>query len=331
MKTLNPFFLILLKHFSDFFSISYDTYLLNKYENLNLNSGNIWISYCSFIELNGNLGGAIYYQNNILIRILVEDSIFYECYSNSKLDGYSGGGIFLYSTNGNYILNKICSYSCYTINGYHGQFCFLSTTSSNINQIYLTTVTKSVKNLINIESSPVVINGGNQILHSINISKNKLYGVSAFKSYSVNSLNMNFSTIIDCISTYTLVIYFYSGNERKINHCNIINNTSPSINGIIHNQVAISIFESCIFSNNSNLFVTNTGTITFNFCWIQHNGNLGINIGTNSLFLTETFYITHYSTFLCINSLLKSEKKNPIFYKLIIKFFLVNFFNLNFN
>ena len=86
---------------------------------------------CSFIDQSAETGGSIYISTNgNNVKILIEDSLFYKCYSTSAT-GY--GGAIYSEGNGQFIVHRTCGDACHTtfLSGQtsetHGQFLFSST------------------------------------------------------------------------------------------------------------------------------------------------------------------------------------------------------------
>ena len=322
--------LILLNSFFDFFGFNENILYRNQPQRILLSSNKIWIDKTQFSYLSANHGGAIYFNQNSIIDLLIENCIFFACNSTSNTVSYSGGALCLISTLGNFILNKICSTSCKTpsISGTntHGQFALIETSSTNKIYIFFSTIYENCPRYYSSnECSQTAIWYGNQIINNLNTSKSELYATPGIQIYLSNSLNMSFSTFSECISRWGIILYFYLGNQRYVYNCNIISNISPSF-GVIYNQNANTIIDNCIFKNNSKYLVSNSGTIIIKNSYISHDSNTGFNLGTNNLYITETFLLLHFKTFLCnniINTKIFPKKIKISFFILLIQFIIL--------
>ena len=72
-----------------------------------------YIHKCVFVDESSDEGGAlIITATNNNVKVLLEDSLFYKCYSTN--DAKHGGAILYTGTNGQFVVHKVCGDTCHT-------------------------------------------------------------------------------------------------------------------------------------------------------------------------------------------------------------------------
>ena len=216
---------LLLSLFDDFFSIN--SFLLqnpNKRITKSYFQTYIYNSIFTSLFFNGN-GGAISY-NNVIIELLIENCIFFECGAND----FGGAISFLCSNNGGCVLNKVCGFQCYILNTNNmqgGQFSFINTNNNKINEVHFTSITKCYNSTIGSKNNVILLKSGEQIIKNLNSSSNSLMRYSGFSIHQSVSSNISFCTIINNKVSNEIVLWFYQG-IHNVYYLNIIKNNSPS-------------------------------------------------------------------------------------------------------
>ena len=262
-------------------------------------SENLLIFLCFFNRLTtySSQGGVIYINFNPFFLQIFETT-FYKC----SASGY-GGAIFVYVTSS--ILKKICSDSCFSNSGAY-QFAYLSLNNDRLKtqDIELMTIISCYPNF-QTGSNSFHLDYGNQSIYYLNSTKNHLLDTSSLGSDIPTFFLMNFCNIYNN-SVLSRSIRIFSNSNHNISNSNIILNQSPNNYGIISASSTSINLKICIFNNNKNLlFYSSSSTIKVLNSFFNNNNNLGsfISISNNEIF-TNSFFILHYSTFLCYNNYL---------------------------
>ena len=272
------------------------------------NSANdLEISYCYFSRSTTFNGyGGVIYMKDISLNLYIHDCIFEFC---SSLNG--GGAIYiLCSSNGEFIMNKVCSHHCFTtLNGYApGQFLWTFTSNSKKNDLHLSSTLKCAHNNDINRYYSIVFERGNQNITFLNSTNNYCLLYSSFGSYISYTLTMKFNNFYNNTSSESVCIEFLGSNSlNSLEFSNIINNKILSNNrGILSvtNNGNHYINFCILLNNNGYLFNYISGSsLTSQFCYIKHieefKGN--INFISNFYFITNTFKYIYYSTYLCKN------------------------------
>jgi len=292
------------------FSTFYPGFTTSKWSSNNIryyySLGDHWVSDSVFLELvNSDNGGAINIQQNGECRILISNSMFYQCRTS-----LAGGGIYIYANSGgSCVLSKLCSNGCQASHGNYnawpncGQFCFLYANVKN--NVFDCTVTES-KAINPTDRTVIILWGGNQIFDSVNSSYNRVWYDSAV-FYSSLILRSTFCTFANEHPTSSIVVFFCYGNDNQMSRSNIINNTiSVAIYGhcLQYGSGKSEMFECVIDKNvNGNIFDQSGGQITIKDCWIQAGfTNNGAQI-INAKSVGASFSIIHFGSYYCKNDI----------------------------
>ena len=166
-------FLILQKNFYNYYG--FDSNFLPCIDKIILNSGNSTIYNCQFFNLKSTTShGGVIYCSNININLLINTCFFNNCSTTFK----NGGAIFFSSTVGASVINNICANTCFTgansndhLEG--GQFCWIVTSKSKINEIHFLSTYKCAFDSINVlRHNSIYIGSGKQKYSNSNSSNN---------------------------------------------------------------------------------------------------------------------------------------------------------------
>ena len=153
--------------FNEFFPNIIITSIKYHNEYLNIISSNFYLVDSTFLSMNS---GAIYFSTTSNYYILIENSMFYNCYCSS----HYGGAIKLDCSYSSCALNRICADNCYADNQY-GQFYSILNSNIKKNYLILTSISKCSPSMINNRRTSVDFRGGIQEIKSINSSFNEKY------------------------------------------------------------------------------------------------------------------------------------------------------------
>ena len=278
--------------FFDFFNIYLNpqTCLTTKYTS---SPSNLYIYFCLFLNIKDftNNGGVINLINQPF-NLLIEHTSFIYCFSS-----YFGGAIYINCpSNGNIVLNKICSSFC-SVSIFPSSLYTFSYIKSNFTNNYWISINKCGYNSTYNQGRTFTIETNNQNFYKMNISYNNLYQHSGFDSYCSNEVNISFIYIYNNFVTNEVTNFFPNGKRNIKNFLNI-NCSSPNgwgIFAIAHGS--INYFDNCIFINNSNVLfsITDTSMVSIINSIISHNINSYGNIyhlNSNNFYL-----ITEIKTF----------------------------------
>ena len=322
-------------NFYEFFNENYELNSCNINRITNFGT-NFYILYCIFQNFSIIGKGSTIFLNQFSTNFLIEYSSFYFC-SSSDI----GGAIFFETTlNGGFILNKICSYYCFTGISKYGQFFYSSLNNLNLNQINYLSISFCSPNHDIDRRDPFRQSGGNQKQFGINSSFNKAFYNNAFVVIYSTKFESKFNTFSNNIGKNNHASLLFQSSNGFLNNSNIINSTSPTYGIItVWTDGNYQLFN-CIFYFNQNiLFATaNNGILLIKNSYIYHDpnnyGSLLIHNNFNNNYIYFSSYkLLHYNTFYCLalnpinnyqKSNLKNKKINLIFNLLINKILNIN-------
>ena len=253
------YFRLKLNYWSDFYQnenlLKYDMVLIygSDSERLIYNHGNIYVKYSYFFSLiSANHGGAIsFISSNNEDLILIENSAFYDCFTNK-----TGGGIYKNSEN-SCVLNRVCGFNCKTsgLDSSHGApFCniFCSNTKGIINNIFDSQIA-----FCNDKEGKYVVHlyYGEHNLKGNNITNNYVKDGSAFWLYIVDDTvgKIEFCSLLNNTSYQCRLIGSYEANVT-VEICNTIiayNSQKTSTEGLIYLNCETSMRDSYFLENTS--------------------------------------------------------------------------------
>ena len=271
-------------------------------------------------------GGAIFIINSE-VNIMVRDSIFSYCRSNSNDSNYySGGAIYLVSTTLSSVLENVCAFYCFIIGtSFRSQFAAIHGGENRNNYWNHVSILRCSPDSSIQRSMSISLLYGNQKIKYINSSSNLMTWESSIFSYQSNSLQINFSSIINCTSNDYITIYLHTC-VFNISYSNIINNKIVSY-GVLYIPYTYSTIKDSIFINNKGKLIDTSLSYAFNFYnnWIKHEDTIGFNANNNFIGFTNSYQFYHFSTLYCIGitsnsySFKRKKEKN-------IRIFLFQFF-----
>lgn len=164
-------------------------------------------------------------------RVLTEETVF----TNNTNDGNSDGGSFLFSSEGQCVQNRICSFqSCLPIKSesYKGIYCCVNVSSSTDakNFIIDSSVAESGKSKKEGNKNVILING-QQSIETLNISKSSVYYRSLYELNNIaTDSNVSFCSFVNntAISNWACS---HSGDKARvvyIKFCNFQQNKGSS-------------------------------------------------------------------------------------------------------
>ena len=108
-----------------------------------VSNSNVYIYCCVFNNcISSGSGGAV--SSTTTQKILIEETSFDSCRTSSS---YNGGAVhFNNGNNGQFALNKICSYNCSTMMNKYGQFAYviIKNAAEYKNSVYQTSIACSI-------------------------------------------------------------------------------------------------------------------------------------------------------------------------------------------
>ena len=285
---------------------------------IQINSGNYYFLNCNFNNLkNSNYGGAIYFENNSIFQGLIENCIFLKCSSN-----LNGGSISITGINSEIILNKNIFNNCSSL---EEQFFKISLSNLKRGYSYCNSFINSFNNLLNCQNIFSFFNCQSEVLYS-NISNNNLYYFCSFQFFTQSTTNFNFSILSNNYGIKWIGFWF-KYDISKINKSNFINNTQNDLTWgflFLGNGNSNSIFNDCIFINNTNYLIQVTsGILILNSCFLQNYYTSG-NIQINSLLLINSTIQISFLNFCNLSNI--SLSKNKFVNNFLI---LINFYEFN--
>jgi len=254
-------------------------------------NGGSWIFNCYFFNLFHSNGAAVYYAN-CEIKLLIEDSIFFNCTTTG-----SGGAIYFSTTLGHIALFKICGYRCGGPFD-HGQFAIVYSNISLSTNVNLTSFSYC-SYFFSKQYSPLMLQRCSPLVSSINSSYNSLEyhcGLCFYQSYS----KICFSTVFSNFAEKGSCIRIFSGSSHIL--CtNIVNN---SFNGfsfyvIYQESNAFTNITNCNFIDNVPYLFRANNTMIIRECWIQSNYIVSGSCSMSNINQIQTFKLSHLHTFMC--------------------------------
>ena len=251
-----------LKSFDSEYNVSPEKEITKKYYYYHLepNENTIWVHDCSFRRIHSctDSGGIIKYVTTNG-QILVEMSIFYECFSD-----FEGGALSLAGIRDS-IVQQCCSVKCYTTSPhYGGQFILseLSDDVNNKNRLRDSSVTYSMKDFNNPSGGQTVDfrNGAIQV-NLVNISRNiGNYNTVLYFKPSLNTENtIAYTTIDSNDARYFSIINLNTNTNYEFSHSNIINNIDDAPASFPYSYLiqcyGPTNYDSCCLMNNTASYI----------------------------------------------------------------------------
>jgi len=244
-------------------------------------------------------GAAVSLVNLENSKIVIESSVFYYCWATGS--SIVGGAVAIQNTNNCPVVTaKVCAAYCRTDTGdgdgttLRGQFCYIETGKTDINNAFFLSVTKCAY-ITNNGRDPIRLQQGVQIIKNCNSSLNTVAFYSGALFSTQSSANSSYCTISNnigksmCFGIWNSALSYHVFN-------NIICNNSPNGYGIIHSVSCNSFFEMCVFSLNQNkLFCCYSGSMLVKYCFIDTisytytSPSMVSNSGKTSSFLLKHF------------------------------------------
>jgi len=251
---------------------------------------NIDISSCFFSRSSqySNYGGVIYISGSSY-SMSVTNSMFYNC----ECSGY-GGAIYFSSYDS--VLRMICANSC-SASAYH--YALIQTYQNNrveyLSVSYCSYTTSGY--------SSISLSSGIQSVDNTNCSMNNAYQISGIYvdvPYSFTSSHCTFSNnkVSDCIC-----IYFWI-NSGTMLFSNIVNNNSPSQQGVVFVNGAYNMLYCIINDNQNTLFYIYGGSLEVSHSFIFHiatfsSGHVVSISCNNSFILIPTYHEQFFNSYYC--------------------------------
>jgi len=253
------------------------------------------ISNCNFNKM---IGGALSYNTNEKLNMLVESCLFFNCTSND------GGAICFKCPYGAFVLDKCCAAECYTQSGQSYQFGNIQVENSALkfNIINLFTMTKCCPSDKTGRSYGIYILYGTQNVTNYNASKNYCATCSTLVYNSYNPQRIKFSMFVDNVAISSYTFMKQTSSDTISMFCNIIDNICPG--NIVYTDTVL-VFEDSIFQGNSQILFYAGSSITLKRGWVCHPLTMN-NAGTiyyvdvaNALNKTNSLSIAHYTSAYC--------------------------------
>ena len=251
------------------------------------------------------MGGAVYFETNNPVALLVEECLFSNCSS------ITAGALIYKCLYGAHVMSRVCAHSCYTETSGSNQFSYVQVGNNKENYMNLSTITQCApSHLTNRNWGQGFVNG-RQIISFSNSSYN--YGVIGAGLYieTSNSIDFRFCTLADCQATSHIIIQ-RTGTTTNCNfsYCNFIRNSTPSY--VLYFANHANVYD-CFFMQNSIILIYVYGTNVYvNLIrgWLFHSytlltitanyrGYLSYNNITNTNVATPSHNIAHLSTQQC--------------------------------
>ena len=261
-------------------------------------------------------------------NFLIEDVSFYSCYCSLL-----GGVIYFKSTtNGNFVLNKICASNCSVSYEVTSSFSFSRIECLTV-KIHSISINKCPNNLNFNQKRVLTCLYGQQEFKNLNISNNNLYEHSGFDSYNNNIVNISFINLYKNLVGSSITCYFPYG-IRNINNLVIINCNSPLAYGQFYVSHSGQLyFNNCLFYNNTNYLFSISSSLIYisNSVLAQSlDSNNYIYHSNSNNFYSLTFFKTfhHFNTYYCnINLIVSSNlKNNTLKYSFFVIIFIILLF-----
>jgi len=171
-------------------------------------AGNYWVYNLLFIHLHSNRnGGAMCFERDGCIKILIEDTAFTDCRSLNN----SMGGAMYFETNPafGFYMNRVCGVDCYSDNSGYYQFFYIrdingKTTSINVSQVSISSIVPPTPARTVFAVSTFCCN-----IDYMNSSMNNIAQLSAGLFFIMKNCSLRFNIYADCYSSENFVFQIY--------------------------------------------------------------------------------------------------------------------------
>ena len=240
---------------------------------------------------------AVFLSSSLNIELLCQDTLFFECSSNSN-----GGALFFSGgTNSKSMIQRICGYKCFltTI----GQGSFFSITTGTFNENFAFFISYSYCSDINrdIDGSSRLVKGYQNFSYC-NSSNNFIYYRSGFNFRETTKSECKFTTISNCYSSKWTILELHEG-ISNLSYINFINNRHSSTSrGLIELRASsTSQFLNCIiFNSDLYTFYIYSGTLYLKNCYFNSLSFLGASVlNEEPLINSKTFILIHFQSYFC--------------------------------
>jgi hypothetical protein len=264
----------------------------------------VYVLLCLFNRCTStDYGGALSCSSSVEY-LLLESSAFFSCTTTSD----RGGGVYIYNSNCQSVLHKVCGYDCYSNSVGHFSYTRVKYTATSKNYYNYSSISHCRKESYGTEMLTICY--GKICCLSVNSSNNKCSshsGIYCVPHPDTSSAICSFvhSSFVDNHATSSICICLNGGSAKyEIKSCNILRNTQVSLSsqGTILTQGDLMIEDSCILENNANyiIYASSSYTLTFSNCTVDKTTtNTGILKIQNTV--TESFILAlnHMSTEHC--------------------------------
>ena len=267
----------------------------------------------------GDSGGIIFCDLSG-VNLTLKECFFLNCSSF----GYGACLFFHQDSFGTYsLISKICSYYCWTSNGYYYQFGFIRTrnTEGHFNIFDQSSIYECSPFFGN-GYEPLCLHLGNQFLLNNNFTNNKVTSYSSVRLLSSLSFYSIYNSFYNNSASSSYCFYYQGSSNAELKFSNFIKNNNPS-NAII-NIVSNILLNNLFCYDNFNLLLYSSVSITIYNSSFYHLNQLtsgSINLPSNNLILNTLININFpiYSFYNCNNNIL-TQIKNYKKINLIINF-----------
>ena len=254
-------------------------------------------------------GGAIYFYNGNAYTTYakIERTTFFKCSSNDH-----GGAVYYVSYYLEISFIKCCFSSCFinkTGNSYLGTCLYLCDHSGGSYHKKIEQTTFQNCGESNLSSSTIYIYNGQQSLFGVNISSCRSHSYSLGYYYPTASSTFKDLNLMNSTSLNDHGIYFngQGGAQIDLDYSNIMfNNAKLYILYHLSSGSYKFLIKYCIFFDNncSSHLLLSTASQTIRSSYIVRSSLISSGIGfdnciTTTSFNTQTYIITHFSTYLC--------------------------------
>jgi len=247
--------------------------------------------------------GAILFDTNMYFNASIEECVFYYC-----RNGRNGGAITFLAESAQLVISKACGHSCYIHRNEPYQFAHISISNNKINHLLSSTISSCSPDHLEDRSHGFLMAGGNQIIHSTNISKAYGCDMAAYYTDYATLFEFSFNTIANCVAKRNHVIGFNKKHQIfpfNISFCNVVGNIDSPTGGVIVAGGGAFRFQNCIFMQNTITLFSLNQPIIVQSCYIYHLGTVYtkssptiIDVKTISM-TTATYTLMHFSTHVC--------------------------------
>jgi len=256
----------------------------------------------TFMSLTSDYGGAIYLSGSATQVFTVERCSMVHCRAGSI-----GGAIYAAISQASINISKVCGFDCASGTGAYAYFSAGGSKTLEFNMVSLNRCPMSDAGT---PYYPLLLNYGNHILNSCNVSYAYFSHVTVkFEiSSSVKTTMTNFESNF---ASNSIVIWVCSVSSlSQFSLSNFINNTQINlVHGTIHLSGSQGIMtDCCCCKNNFQLFQLDSGSsLTVVRCVLNHDPNLlfdrGVDTSNNNVILLTSSYVSNalllYGTHWC--------------------------------